>query len=111
VKVESLGEIIAERHFTLVRGGNESGTVIILLGKPQNIPNHTDFYCPYQIKGFSSDKIRAACRIDAFQAMPLAMDTIGVELGVLQQNSGGRLVWDADDRGDLGFPVSDPEKE
>jgi hypothetical protein len=55
--------------------------------------------------GFSSGKIRAISGIDGFQAMQLAMDSIGVDLEVLQGNSHGCLVWDASDNGDLGFRV------
>jgi len=47
--------------------------------------------------------------VDAFQAMQLALKTIGVELDVINKDSGGRLEWVAGQEGDLGFPVLSPE--
>jgi hypothetical protein len=61
--------------------------------------------------GFSSGKIRAISGIDGFQAMPLAMDSIGVDFEVLQRDSHGRLVWNANDNEDLGFRVPGWKKE
>ena len=110
MKVESPGEIIAERKFTLLRN-NKQETVTVLLGKPQNTPNHSDFYCLYPIKGSDFDKIMAIGGVDAFRAIPLALPIIGVEREVLRGDTGRPLIWDADDKGDLGFAVPDSKKE
>jgi len=73
----SVGEIIAERKFVLGRDG----------------------HAPTDIQAL-------ACGVDAFQAMQLAMGTIGVPLEVMGRESGGTMAWDAGMPGDLGFPIS-----
>jgi hypothetical protein len=39
------------------------------------------------------------------------MNTIGVEREAIQRDAKGRLAWDGDDTGELGFPVPDWKKE
>jgi hypothetical protein len=107
MKLESVGEIIASRKLTLLREGKEPAEVIVLMGKPEKFPDHTDHYCPYQIKGVGREKIMAVGGVDAFQAMQLALSTIGVELEVIRKDSGAQLLWDAGNKGDLGFPLLD----
>jgi hypothetical protein len=107
MKLEGVGEIIASRKFTLLLKGKEPAEVVVLMGKPQKFPDHTDYYCPYEIKGFGPHRAVAVGGVDAFQAMQLALSTIGVELEVISKESGGKLIWDADDQGDLGFPIRD----
>jgi len=112
VKLKNVGEIIAERKFTLLRDGRERETMLVQLGKPQSMHNHSDFYgCPYQIKRPDSEKLMTICGIDAFQALQLAISAIGVELEVIRRDSGGQLIWDGDEKGDLGFPTPDWKKE
>ncbi len=112
MKLESLGEIIAERKFELLRDAHERETIVVLLGKPQQSPDDATFYgCPYQIKRSNSEKLMTICGVDAFQALQLAISTIGVELEVIRRDSGGQLIWDGDDKGDLGFPIPDWKKE
>jgi len=103
VKLESIGEVIAERNFVLQRDGDVHEAIVVLLGKPQSIPNPRDFYSPYQIKRLNSDKIMGICGLDALEAL----QTIGVELEVIKRDSGGQLIWDGDDKGDLGVPSPD----
>jgi len=111
MKLESVGEIIASRKLSLIRKGQELVEVVVLLGKPEKFPDHTDYYCPYQITGFGREKVMAVGGIDAFQALQLALNIIGVELEVINRDSGGQLLWDADDKGDLGFPAPDWSKK
>jgi hypothetical protein len=93
VKLEKVGEIIAERKLKLVRDGFDGETVVVALGRPQLIRDHSDFYgCPYQIKRSDSQKLMTICGIDAFQALPLAINAIGVELEVIRRDSGGQLI-------------------
>jgi hypothetical protein len=75
-----------------------------LLGKPKQLPDHSDYYCSYQIKGAGDEKVRYSCGIDAFQALQLAIRTLGVELEVLNKDLGGKLEWEGDEKGWLGFP-------
>ena len=112
MKLENIGEIIAERKFELLREDHDRETIIVLLGKPQHIPDDADFYgCPYQIKRANSEKIMTICGVDSFQALQLAINTVGVELEVIRKDSGGQLIWDGDDKGDLGFPTPGWKRE
>jgi uncharacterized protein DUF6968 len=103
MKLESAGEIIAARKFSLAREGHQPVDIIVLIGKPAKFPDHTDYYCPYQIRGFDRDKVMAIGGLDAFQALQLALATIRVELEVIEKDSGGRLTWEGGAEGDLGF--------
>lgn len=103
MKLESVGEIIAARKFILARQGHQPVDVIVLMGTPEKFADHTNYYCPYQIKGFGRDKLMAIGGVDAFQAMQLALGTIRVELEVIEKDSGGRLTWERGAEGDLGF--------
>ena len=111
MKLESVAEVIAERTCSLLRDDREPEALGVILGRPQNIPNHTDFYCTYEIEKADFRQVRASCGLDAFQAMPLVRNTIGVELKVIQRDVEGRLVSCANDKGDLGFPNPDAKKE
>ena len=107
MKLENVGEIIAERKFELLRDAREHETIVVQLGKPARVPNHTDFYCPYEIERRNSKKVMAICGLDAFQALQLAIVAIGVELDVIRLDSGGQLIWGGGNESDLGFPTSD----
>lgn len=106
MKLESIGELIASRTLILLREDNSSSEVTVLLGKPQQWPDHEHYYCTYQITGAGDDKVRYAAGIDSFQALHLALSILRVELEVLNKHLGGRLRWQCDDAGDgaLGFP-------
>jgi hypothetical protein len=104
VKLENIGEVIASRAFTMIRDQGASSEVLVSLGKPQKLPDHSDYYCPYQIKGVGDEKVRYVCGIDPFQALQLALSTLGVELEVLKKELCGRLRWECDSSGGLGFP-------
>jgi hypothetical protein len=106
MKLDSVGEIIAMRILELVQTEGPPSVVTVLLGKPQRLPNFPDYYCPYQIKGAGSEKIGYTCGIDAFQALQLVLSRLSMEVEVLNKELDGRLRWDADDRGDLGFPAA-----
>ncbi|SRR5712692_8616580 len=104
-KPDTIGEVIAQRKFSVLGSPEGSAGVSVLLGKPVKLPDAPDFYCPFQIIGMGSDKIRCAYGIDAFQAIQLAMTAIGAYLNSLNESEGRRLRWDGDESGDLGFPV------
>jgi hypothetical protein len=104
LKLKNVGEVIAIRNLTLVANQGPPPEVLVLLGKPQELPDHSDYYCPYQIKGAGDEKVRYACGIDPFQALQLALSTLGVELEVLNKELGGRLRWECDASGGLGSP-------
>ena len=105
MRIDSLGEVIATRSLTLLENQAPPTEVLVSLGKPQPTPGHSDYYCPYQIKGAGSEKVKHSCGVDPFQALQLALSTLAVELEVLNKELGGRLRWECDDKGDLGFPT------
>jgi len=91
VKLDGVGETIAVRKLTLVDQEGPGREVLALLGKPKQLPDHSDYYCPYQIKGAGDERVRYSCGIDAFQALQLAIGTLGVELEVLNKELRGKL--------------------
>ncbi|MGC2330583.1 MAG: hypothetical protein WA581_03950 [Candidatus Acidiferrales bacterium] len=109
MKLETVGEIIATRRLILAREGRQPVDVVVWMGKPEKFPDHTDYYCPYRITGFDRDKVMAIGGVAAFPAMQLALGGIRVELEVIEEDSGGRLTWEARAEGDLGF--AEPNSE
>ena len=109
MQLETVGEIIASRHFTLVRDGQPPVEVVILMGKTRGIPTLARLLLLLSNQRVRSRKVIVIGGVDAFQAMQLALKTIGVELDVINKGSGGRLEWVAGQEGDLGFPVLSPE--
>lgn len=106
MKLESVGEVIATRRLTLDRDDGAPSSVTVSMGKPQQFPGHSDFYCPYQIQGTAFDKVWYACGVDRFQALQLALSTLAVEIEVLNKKLGGKLRWEGHEKGCLGFPDS-----
>jgi hypothetical protein len=106
MKLESIGEVIASRRLTLVQQEGPPSEVFVLLGKPQQTPGFDDYYCPCQITGAGFDRLWYLCGIDTMQAIQLAMRNLCAEIELLNRKCGGRLRWNDDEKGWLGF--SDP---
>jgi len=106
MELDSVGEVIATRELELMSAGEAPQMVQVTMGKPHQLPEHTDYYCPYEVKGSGFRKVRYACGIDAFQALQLALQAISVELEVLNKELNGRLRWECGREGDFGFPDS-----
>src|SRR5258708_8265288 len=111
MKLGNVGEVIANRKFTLIREGQEPAEVEVLMGKPEKFPDHADYYCPYQITGMGREKVIAIGGVDAFQAIQLALGTIAVELEVMEKESGGKLPCDAAENYNPPFPTRTPPKD
>ena len=103
MNLDDVGETIAVRRLTLVQDEASSSDVEVLLGKPKQLPDHRDFYCPYQIKGAGSQKVVYMCGIDTFQALQLALRALTADLDVLNERLGSNLRWEGDEKGWLGF--------
>jgi len=103
MEIKDIGEVIATRTLQLVE--NKKGGITVQIGKPKQFPNKSDYYCPYRIIGIGDEKIRYAAGIDAVQAIQLAMVKIGAEIYTSTEAKSGRLRWDGDEKGDLGFPA------
>jgi len=107
MKLSSVGEVIAERKLLLRGDAASDREVVVLLGKPLPFPDSNDYYCPYQIKGIGEEKVKYLGGVDAFQAIGFAMQALGAELQVLNEKASGKLYWDGDKEGSLGFPISE----
>jgi hypothetical protein len=101
---DSVGEVIAVRTLKLQDDLGTPSEVSVLIGKPQKTPGFDEYYCPYQVKGTDTEKIRYTCGVDAVQALILTLWDLNVHLEVLNKKLGGRLSWECDEKGGFGFP-------
>jgi hypothetical protein len=102
----AMTEVIATRELSIVREDGTSQSVKIMLGKPSQFPDLSDFYAPFQIIGIGSERVLYAAGVDGFQALQLVMIMIGATLAALNESLGGSLKWDGKEGGALGFPAS-----
>jgi hypothetical protein len=109
MKPDSIGELIASRTLILLRDDNSTSEITVQLGKPQPWPDH-NYFCPYQIKGAGDERVGYAAGIDSFQALHLALSILRAEVEALNKQLNGRLRWENDDAGALGFPGFVEEK-
>lgn len=100
--LENVGTLIATRSLTIVGDNRE---IVIRLGMPRRFPESTDYYVPFQVAGIGSENVLGAAGIDAFQAIQQVMLVIGAKLRAVNEQYGGRLRWEGDESGDLGFPI------
>ena len=99
-----LGPIVAERILTVE--GTPSVQITVLMGAPRIGAENGDYVCPVQILGIGDEKVWGVYGVDAFQAMQLGLEIIGVELYVkLNRKLDGKIRWN--DQLDLGFPLPD----
>lgn len=105
MNVTELGDIIASRSLTREEEDGNLSEVVVLIGKPRQMEDHSDFFAPYQFRGIGGEKIRYAAGVDAVQALQLAMMMIGAELAALNKKPGSKIAWDCGDDGDFGFPM------
>ncbi len=103
----NLGAVIAVRKY---RADDGARSVAVKIGKPEKMPDHSDYYCPFEIDGIGGGGIDHACGVDAIQALDLAMKKIGVILNCSPEAQAARLSWDGG--GDhLGLPIPDSCKD
>ena len=88
----------------LRRAGGPSSDVTVLMGKPQKLPDHSDYCCPIQIRGAGHERVMGICGVDSFKALQLALSTLAFELDALNRELDGKLRWECDAKGKLGFP-------
>ena len=101
---DTLGEIIATRRLYLIDEENVRRTVSVLVGKPQPSAESSRYFCPFQIIGIGNQNTHLAEGTDSVHALQSAMILIGVNLNHLNNELGGRLKWNGDESGELGFP-------
>jgi hypothetical protein len=99
MKLTDVGQVICTRILDL----RDNKRVIVKLGAPQEYPEPPDdYFCPYQIIGLGDERVRYAGGVDAFQALSLALKSIGAVLYSSTEARAGELSWLG--QSDLGFP-------
>ena len=99
-----LGEIIATRKLRLVDEDNNERVVSVLLGKPQQSNDSSDYQCSFQVIGIGSQITQVARGYDSIQALQSALILISANLNYLNNELGRKLIWDGAPKGELGFP-------
>jgi hypothetical protein len=101
---DRLGEVIATREFTFPDENGKAASASILIGKPQPLPDSSDYQCHFLIEGIGDEQIQSARGFDSLQALQSALILAGASLNHLNEKTGRRLRWAGGMRGDLGFP-------
>ena len=103
MKIKDIGEIVAERRFTIE--SESTSEIVVAIGKPMAFPDSEDYYVPYQIKGIGDEQIRFAGGVDAIHCLQLVMTILGYELLAINEPRKNKIIWDGDENGGLGFPI------
>jgi len=101
---DCLGEIIATRRFHFVDESNKQRAVSVFVGKPQQSNGSSEYQCPFQVIGIGSQNTQLARGNDSIHALQAAFILISASLHHLNNELGGKLVWDGGNKGELGFP-------
>ncbi len=111
MQLESIGEVIAVRRLSIANDPNR--TIWVKMGKPQPLADALgdDHFCPFQINGVGSEKVKYAAGVDGFQSIELAFRGIDAELALLNQAHDGKLRWEGDEHGNLGFLLGERVRE
>ena len=101
MQLTDVGTIIATREFQ-----TDQGKITVLIGLPQKFPEEEDYFCPYQIVGTGSGRVRRAGGVDAVQALQGALRMIGTDIYTSAEAQQGQLSW-VGGRGlhEIGFPL------
>lgn len=101
---DSIGEIIATRRLYFIDESNQRRTVSVFVGLPQQSHGSPDYHCPFQVIGIGSQQTKMARGHDSIQALQSALILLAANLNHLNNEIGGKLVWDGGSKGELGFP-------
>lgn len=101
---DSLGEIIATRRLHFVDEGNHKRAVSVFIGKPQQSNGSAEYKCPFQVIGIGSQNTQVARGRDSIDALQGAFILVSANLRTLNNELGGKLMWDGAHEGELGFP-------
>jgi hypothetical protein len=102
MSVNSIGEVMATRRLFLVDEPDRE--ILVHMGKPEKTPGREDYSCALQVTGIGDERVYRIFGVDAFQAIELGVRFIGERLASWNQDAGGRLRWECDDKGGFGFP-------
>lgn len=101
---ESVGEIIASRMLHVIDENGNKRPVSIFIGTPRPARDSSGYECPYQVIGIGNQKTSVGHGSDSIEALRTAMILLGAELNHLNDELGGRLIWNGGPKGELGFP-------
>jgi hypothetical protein len=101
---DSLGEIIATRRFHFVDESDQKRAVSVFVGKPEQSDGSSEYQCPFQVIGIGSQNTHVARGHDSIHALQAAFILISANLHHLNNELGGKLMWDGAHTGELGFP-------
>jgi hypothetical protein len=107
MRLETVDGVMATRRLQVL--GEPWREVLAKLGRLQpsvDAPESGEYFCPFQITGVGDERVRYAAGVDAFQAIDLTVRLIGAYLRRLNDEVGGKLRWERDANGGLGFPES-----
>jgi hypothetical protein len=102
--LETIGEIIATRTLYLVDDDNSKRVISVFVGKPQPSKDPSVYQCPFRLVGIGSQKTQFAQGHDSIHALQSALILIAANLNHLNNELGGRLIWNGGPKGVLGFP-------
>ena len=103
MEFESVGEIIASRMLYLIDEHGNKRPVSVFVGKPQPSQSDPGYECPFQIIGLGNQNAHVGHGRDSIQALKTALILLGASLRQLNEEVGGRLVWEGGAPGELGF--------
>ena len=104
MEFENIGEIIASRMLHVVDEQGNKRPVSVFIGKPQPSADNTGYRCAYQIIGIGNQETHTGHGRDSIHALKTAMILLGASLNNLNDEMGGKLVWNGETRGELGLP-------
>jgi len=104
MEFESIGEIIASRMLHVVDEQGNKRPVSVFIGKPQPSADSSGYFCAYQIIGIGNQETQIGHGRDSIQALKTAMILLGANLNNLNDEVGGKLVWNGGPKGELGLP-------
>jgi len=99
-----LGEIIASRQLLFTGKDGAEIPVRVLVGRPEAFPDSPGHYCPIQVIGLGSGRVKFAGGEDAVQALQLALKRLSAEIRALEKAANGLLRWLSEGDLDLAFP-------
>ena len=104
MQVRTVGEIIAMRELYYFDETDQKKRVSVIVGKPQPLPNSSEFQCHFQLIGIGNPALHTARGYDSLQALQSALTSAGTNVKHLSVKLGRGLIWDGSAKGELGFP-------
>jgi hypothetical protein len=104
MEFESTSEIIASRILHVVDEQGNKRPVSVFIGKPQPSADSSGYFCAYQIIGLGNQETQIGHGRDSIHALKTAIVLLGATLNNLNDEIGGKLVWNGGRKGELGLP-------